>query len=83
MHVARVVHACDDPILDVSGEQMTSRVDLLLKQIVDRASIKLKAAFFFFFFGVLVSCIDKGRLRLKPKGGPTIYTYINDSRFYL
>lgn len=34
------------------GEQMTSRVDLLLEGIIDRASMELEVVFFSFFSGV-------------------------------
>lgn len=53
LHVACVICVCDDFVLNV-----------LLEGIVDRASMKHEATFFFFFFDVLVSCIDMINLSL-------------------
>jgi len=52
LHVACVIYACDDVVLDIHGEQMTSRMDLLLEGIIDRASMELEVVFFSFFSGV-------------------------------
>jgi len=53
LHVAHVACACDDPILDVSGEQMALMLNLLLEGIERAWNLKLRSFLSFLGFSFM------------------------------